>query len=238
MMTLPVQNYAAATAKIRAMYGKRITDDEYMQMCSAHSVAEIAKILKQHPSYENVLAAVDEKQIHRGQLESLLRRQIFLDFDRICKYVQKNDEIYLRAFLWRVEIDQIISCLRLYKSGRQSDFILTVPSYLLSVSSLPYSQMSVIKSYNELCDLLSGTQYHKFLSTFNQIAIDDMQLFESTAIAWYFRMLMNFADKMTGKVKLISRELIGSQIDIINITLIFRLKKFFNMQPERIREIL
>ena len=39
-------NYYATVAKTRAMYGKRVTAEDYSELASKHSVAEIADYLK------------------------------------------------------------------------------------------------------------------------------------------------------------------------------------------------
>ena len=65
------------SAKAKSMYGKRLTDADYKDMLRRSSVSDIAAYLKENTSYQTALAQVDTHNIHRGQLENLLLRELF-----------------------------------------------------------------------------------------------------------------------------------------------------------------
>lgn len=64
----------AILSKARAMYGKRLTAADYQALLTCQSVGEVAAYLKQRTVYAQVLSGVNELTIHRGQLESLLKK--------------------------------------------------------------------------------------------------------------------------------------------------------------------
>ena len=62
------------SAKVRALYGHRLMPEDYNAMLHAHSVSEVASYLKAHTGYKAALADVNESTLHRGYLETILRR--------------------------------------------------------------------------------------------------------------------------------------------------------------------
>ena len=76
----------AVLAKARAKYGKFLTDRDYTSILACQSVAEVMVYLKSHTHYASVLSEVNERDVHRGRLEQLLRQYQFDDFDTLCRY--------------------------------------------------------------------------------------------------------------------------------------------------------
>lgn len=64
--------YSAIAAKLKAMYSKFLTRDDYEQLLERKSVNDICSYLKSTPGYGEVLEQVNERDIHRGQMEILL----------------------------------------------------------------------------------------------------------------------------------------------------------------------
>jgi V/A-type H+/Na+-transporting ATPase subunit C len=67
----------ALTAKVHAMYGRRLTPQNYRELVRKQSVSEVAAYLKQQTAYSPLLRDINENFIHRGQLENILRRDLF-----------------------------------------------------------------------------------------------------------------------------------------------------------------
>ena len=76
----------AILAKARAMYGNRLTRKNYADLLQCRTVADVAAYLKMHTNYKDVLASLNENDIHRGQLEIVLRKKIFRDFEKLARY--------------------------------------------------------------------------------------------------------------------------------------------------------
>ena len=67
--------YSAIAAKLKAMYSKFLTRDDYEQLLERKSVNDICSYLKSTPGYGEVLEQVNERDIHRGQMEILLEQK-------------------------------------------------------------------------------------------------------------------------------------------------------------------
>ena len=59
------RNYNATVAKIMAIYGKRLTPQDYSELMSRQSVAEAAEYLKKNTHYSDMLSSIDTNTIHR-----------------------------------------------------------------------------------------------------------------------------------------------------------------------------
>lgn len=76
----------AVLAKARAKYGRFLTDRDYASLIACQSVAEVMVYLKSHTHFASVLSEVNERDVHRGRLEMLLRQYLFNEFDTLCRY--------------------------------------------------------------------------------------------------------------------------------------------------------
>ena len=76
----------AILAKARAMYGRRLTEQNYTDLLGCRSVGEVAAYLKTRTSYSDILEGVAALNIHRGRLEELLRKRLFLQYASLCRY--------------------------------------------------------------------------------------------------------------------------------------------------------
>ena len=63
----------AIPAKARAKYGRRLTSEDYNNLIHCKTVAEVANYLKSNTYYNDVLSQLNEHNIHRGQVELLLK---------------------------------------------------------------------------------------------------------------------------------------------------------------------
>ena len=72
----------AMITKSRAMYGKRLTNENYQDLVRMKSVREIASYLKETPGYADVLSNIYPESVHRGQLELLLHKSLFNKYIR------------------------------------------------------------------------------------------------------------------------------------------------------------
>ena len=75
--------YSAIAAKLKAMYSKFLTRDDYEQLLERKSVNDICSYLKSTPGYGEVLEQVNERDIHRGQMEILLEQEMVDEYVRL-----------------------------------------------------------------------------------------------------------------------------------------------------------
>ena len=83
--------YSAIAAKLKAMYSKFLTRDDYEQLLERKSVNDICSYLKSTPGYGEVLEQVNERDIHRGQMEILLEQEMVDEYVRLYNMDAKDN---------------------------------------------------------------------------------------------------------------------------------------------------
>jgi len=231
----------ATLTKSRAKYGKRLTDDDYKHLCSCRSITEVTAFLKGHPAYSAALSEVNEKSAHRGFLESKLRNYNLSEITSLCRYETAGDGSITEYPIMLNDITQLLTFLRMLSAGNQHEYVLTIPHYLTSHSTIDFIELSKVRNFSEFCDVLKKTKYAKAITPFFS---SDNEKFDFSAVerALYGFMYSKILEKTEryyhGSEKTELYELFGSRIDIINFLNIYRLKKYYNAEPERIRTLL
>ena len=108
----------AITTKAKAMYGRRLRSEDYHALVHKKSVAEIAAYLKNETDYASTFANVKESEIHRGDLEALLKKDMFERGCKLAHYADGKDKELYEIGIFKSEIDLILGKLRLFNSSR------------------------------------------------------------------------------------------------------------------------
>lgn len=234
-------NNAIAT-KIKAMYGKRITEDQYREMAREKSVADVVKFLKEKTSYGNVLASAQPSMLHRGQLENLLWHERFSKYLRLMHYNQNPDDRFYGYIIIEVEIQQILQILRLLISDRPGDYITMLPSFIGKHSSYDFMELAKVRSYDDLLAVLQKTPYYEVLLPLKPAADEDINYTKcETALYTYFYGYLNeVVDKQfSGKARSDLHEIIDTRVELTNITTIYRIKRYFpNVSQDYLKQCL
>ena len=82
----------AIFTKVKAMYGRRLTDAQYRALLHRRSVAEIVTYLRDETDYADVLADTAPTAVHRQQLEHLLRKHRYLQYRTLLRYDTRRGE--------------------------------------------------------------------------------------------------------------------------------------------------
>ena len=125
------KNSPAVLSKARAMYGKRITPAQFDEMLRCPSVVEVAAYLKGHTHYQKVLSGISENDIHRGQLEELLRRAFLEECDKLFYYQGQLAGTQFDFFLQETEIQELMRMVLLIRAGKTEHFIVELPQHLM-----------------------------------------------------------------------------------------------------------
>lgn len=226
------------SAKVRALYGHRLRPEDYSAMLHAHSVGEVAGYLKAHTDYKAALADVNEATLHRGYLETILRRFRFERLAALARYESMTHMPLSDAFIRLGEIQQILAFLRLLNAGRPEAYIFDMPLYFNSHSRLDLIGLSEVRSYSELCALLDGTDYARTIRQFPPDESGRIPLPEAeTALfsEWYALFFGRIRQFTHGEERRQLTELLSQHLNTRNVLRIYRMKQYFQMGAEQIR---
>lgn len=230
----------AMSAKAKAMYGKRISDNDYNALINKKSVAEIASYLKNETSYHNTLDGINENAIHRGQLEMLLRYDWFNRFFSLLRYADKQSHFY-HYIVGINEIEQIMACLHMIENNDQLDLVKKLPVHLNDYMSFDLMALAKVKDYDQLLQIVNNTIYFdtllknkpKRMEDFNYVSVEA----ELTKI-YYDHLIKTIDKEFKGSKKEKIKNMFLTQIELNNIIKIYRLKRYFDASSEQIESVI
>lgn len=232
----------AVLAKARSMYAHALTPSDYEELLKRRSVSDVVSYLKSETSYGDIFDDLKEVNIHRGQLESLLNEEAFMRTSRLIHYAPKNDMKFYRLGIIRQEINLILTKVRLLDNNESANYEIDIPSYLVKYATFDLYGLLSINDYQALLAHLAKTPYYHVLVNYAPKDEDDKvdtNMMELDFKHIYFKEYVDTIKTLfKGQKQKDLLTMLYTQIELQNISKIYRLKKFFNATPEQIKESL
>ncbi len=230
---------SAVPAKCRAVYGAFLKKADYDSLIQRTSVGAVTAYLKGVPEYRELFAETDETTIHRGQLESILGEHIFRTYIRIKKFSTGGRNGILNFYLKKCEAEQIIKLITATASGTQQSFFLSLPAYLMDFLSFDAEEAAKASGFKELAGILSSVKMYKPLIPYLEAENPDINkciaVVNGCYLSWAFGAVnRSFKGRQRERLK----QFFLRKIDMDNVLLCYRLKKFFDEDEERIKELI
>ena len=238
-------NGAALIAKAKAVYGRRITADEYNAMLHKTTVPQVVSALKSTPRYRHELASVDAQQIHRGQIELLLSKSVFETYMRLCQFVPGNMNGFDSFYVRKIELDIILNTIMFLVSGQRDKIIIYLPSYMAPYVSFDLMALAGVKSFDDLLKLLKDTRYYKILKAalpHSAYRANEKLDFEELSLSLYtdyYKGLLKLTGSGFSEAESDSlNQAVSRRIALDNLLLIYRMKAYFNRPAEEIKRLI
>lgn len=231
----------ALATKVKARFGKRLTESQYQELLHKRSVAELAGWLKNQPAYSNVLKDVQESAIHREQLENILRRNIFAQYMELLNFNFDGKDSYYVQRVRKLEVDQILQMVQALNSGDVQGYVSQVPSFASHYARFDFMSLSGAEDFDGLINALRGTPYAALMMPLRPLPgkLIDYPSCEKTLYSNYYKELYFLLGHSFNKK--VSDELtksISIRAQLLNLESIYRLKRYFSMSPEEIKPYL
>lgn len=235
------RNLNATVAKLHAIYGKRLKADDYTALMNCTSVAEAADYLKHNTYYSRILEGVDTDNIHRGNLENILRRGFYENYFRILSFEKIGGDEFYNFITVKTEIEEILICISHINAGTD-DHINTLPIYMNRFTCFDLMELAHVRSFSELLSLTEKTPYHDILKGFapapksdGSDGIIDYARCELALRTYYTRRLAASAEGFGDETGKKLRSFIGTQTDMINIINAYRMTRYFHADEKDIK---
>lgn len=228
----------AVLAKARAKYGKFLSDRDYASLTACQSVTEVMVYLKSHTHFASALSDVNDRDVHRGRLEQLLRQYLFDEFDSLCRYDSGISAGFSRYFVEKTEVEQIIRFLVLLNSNSTDKFIFQFPAFLSKHTEIDVNALANARDYNEFLAALSNTSYYELLKDYapdekGRLPVSQMEDVLYGHILRHMTELIRKKTKGSEQHELLTMFRTISDYSIFSR--ILRLKKYYQLSPEVIR---
>ncbi|MCI6005011.1 MAG: V-type ATPase subunit [Blautia sp.] len=236
-----ILSYSGLSTKIRAMQSKLITEDQLAEIIRLPGVPQAAAYLKRTPAYADAWAAVDENNLHRGQIEKMLKASIFRDFSKIYSFANSRQRTFLDLYSKRYEIRVLKEMITNIFDHRETDPVDLSPyrEFFRRHSKLDLDALNACRTMPEFINALKGNEFYIPLS---HIQDHENALLFDYGMAldlYYFTQIWNVRKKLFSGNDL--KEITfayGEKFDMLNLQFIQRSKQCFNMQPADIYALL
>lgn len=234
-----INSSTAVITKARSKYGKRLTQKDYDALLKCHSVAQVVNYLKTHTHYSQTLSKINENEVHRGRLESILKQQVFYDFDSLCRYEMSSGSPFSEFIIRRYEIEQLVHFLLLLSCGKVEDYLFSLPSYFNKHTDIDLYKLSKCKDYDTFINSLGHSEYKRILSDFkpNENGTIDLASVENALNIYSYKELYDaIAKRKSKKEKANLKQLCDYVNDFCNISRILRIKKYYTMTSKQCKQ--
>lgn len=233
-----MNSYVAVAAKTRAMYGECLDDKDFQNLLTKQSVGEIFLYLKNKGSYRRFFSKINEADVHRGDIEYFLQKEIFDEYRRLLNFMDSSKSSVLRFWFARREVDYLKHRIRnLYNhesishsfenAEEADDFFKSHTSIDVDLCK----KATVLEDFVKACE---GTVYCDVLKRASSVNADYFSI-AMTLDGLYYKLLWEASKKYLLKEEQKDfSKLLGSQADMLNIMWIYRGKRYFNFDNKLI----
>ena len=228
---MPISASNAITAKVRAKFGARLTDQNYRDMMALGSVAEVASYLKTRTKYAAALNDIRESAVHRGNLERLLNEYYLTEMSALCRFERNVGDKMAAVLTLREELKVVLDFLRYLAVGKPEQYLLVSSAVSDSLVSFDLRKMAASRNLAELKTALGASPFAKAIAGFAKADKDkfDYTIVESVLNRELYEFEVNFVNKnFSGAAKRELLDIIGMRADLQNAMICYRAKKYFN----------
>ncbi len=213
----------ALTAKCRTMKGRLLSKDQYLALAARQSLPDAVAFLASTEGYSKIFADVDPNRVHRARLEQLLERNIIDAYSKLYTFTSGSEREFFGLLIEEFTITCLLDAIRATEYDDSMDFY-PVPNFIREHSAIDFSRIFRTDSRDEILAALSGTEYHETLEGMIDGSFEDI---ESALLRAYYKKLVKKTGKLFSGVE--QKEILGAihaKIDIINISIILRTRRF------------
>ena len=222
--------YPNLNSKIKGMYAKRITKNDLEDLIKQNNLKNAILLLK---TKCDIFKNADEN-IDRLEIESLLEKDQINDILKIQKLLDNKDKEIFEMFLLQYEIKCVKSIFRkLFSDDKKDDIIVQNVKMWTNALFSDIRGIETVQNFYEFFGAIKRMKYNKILKKYQEQENINVFEVENEIDKLYFETLYD-----TVKNEVNSKKIIGSEIDLLNVLWIFRIKKYYNFESEKINQIL
>lgn len=231
-----MKTYIPLITKIKAMNAKLLNSNDYKNLAYATSVVDFASYLKNHPSYLHSLAAYDEQLLHREELEHILTKTLYHDYDQLYRFCNIEQRTFLKLFFLVYESDLLKTILYHLHHKKKDNYILDLKSFWKKYSTLDIDLLYEARSLEEFKKVLDKSIYQDAMLRLTPQ--DNIFLYEKALDRFVFKYFWQKKHHLLNNGPFLLKKIEGKQVDLLNIIFIYRAKTYYSMDVAEIVEML
>lgn len=228
---IPSVRYPALNAKMKGMYANNLSKQDYDELLSQTNLKDAIIFLKnKFPILENL-----NENMHRKAIEQELDNLYIYVILKLFKYLNKSEVEIFMQILSKYEIGCVKNVFRNVTTNTDSK------EYLKNIDNWTTSMFKQIDGINdvteetEFLELIKSQDYYKIFKEYEDIIENaPLEEIEVKLDKFYFQKIYNLSKKINKNML----NIVGTEIDLLNVIWIYRSKKYFNYSKDEIRKIL
>ncbi|MDO4275133.1 MAG: V-type ATPase subunit [Eubacteriales bacterium] len=236
-----VLSYSGLSTKIRAMQSRLVTEAQLQEIIQLPNVTQVVSYLKRMPEYIQAWSSLDENDIHRGDIEKLLKKSIFGDFSRIYHFANPEQKKFLELYSKRYEIRVLKEIMTNLFDHRDTDPVDITPyrDFFRLHSKLDVDRLAASADMEEFINALKGNEFYGPLSKIQEHETALLFDYGMALDLYYFTQIWNIRKKLfSGNDLAEITKAYGEKFDMLNLQFIQRSKRYFHMDPASIYALL
>ncbi len=232
--------YPVINSKIHSLMSHLLTEENYRELISKRSVVEIIRYLKEKTVYTDVLGDKNIEDIHRRDLEILIRNKRLEVIKKFTHFFHEPERGFVILLLKRFEIENLKLAIRnALTSAKEDERDISTKFYEIgNYASFDPVRIATSNSIDEILDILRNTPYYteirNILESYKGTDRNLVYILETALDKWHLTNIRRHLNKLSGTDRTAVMETIGKQIDLMNAEWIIRAKRFYNLSPEEL----
>lgn len=230
-----VVKFSAINSKVKALKGKMLKEEEYLELLQSKGFKNSLRILKERTHYGELLKEYDIEKIHRGELEIILDKHYTRIYNKFINYFNGEYRKFIKNLFLRWEIEDLKIIIRGKYIGRTKEEIEKVLIGKGRLNSIDYDYLLSSKNLEELVDRLKGSIYYNAIKNLIK-DINEKGLFriETELDFVYFSNIRKELKHLDKENREVISQIIGIEGDLLNLSWIYRGKKYYEITPEEL----
>ena len=233
-------SYSGIAAKIKAMEGKLITNEQYKAMAALGSVAEAVGFLRTLRPYQEIFSNMDDESLHRGSIERLLNDSLYGDYTKLYRFSNLKQRQFLDFYFFHLETNILKNCLRNAVAHEPVSLGLArYEEFFGKHSRVDLIRVSASENLDEFIENMAGTSYYPILNHLRESGDTDHFDYEMALDLFYFKKAWAMIKKTLPKSEQQSiYKFFGTKLDLLNLQWIYRTKRYYAASQETIQALL
>lgn len=230
-----IQRFSAINTKVRILERDLLTKEDFRNLISKKTVAEALEYLRDNTVYSTILKDKDIHNLTIEEMELLFKKYIVNQYEKLIHFFTNEYKKLFRIMFWRFEIEDLKLYLRAISRREGTKHLKDLVVYSGMYNCLDYDELSTSNSLEELIEHLKGIVYYDALKPYLDEAPEKRLFYmEMKLDGLYFKRLSEQAEKLEREDREILKELLGKNIDLLNLQWIYRGLKFYKLSPEEL----
>lgn len=228
-----VKKYAAVNTKIRYLFSELLKKSDYKKLLEFSTYEESFNYLKNNTSYSKIIETDDVLEIE--ELERLFNKNLRKSLEKVNYYFSNENREFIHALFIRYEVENLKLLIRLLIRNESLEGYLDKIYIPKIKTNVDYDLLFNSSSIEEMIMNLSNTPYKRVLEQY----IDEEErrkifYMEMTLDRHYFNNLTKTTQNLAKDDRKEVGELLGRNIDLLNIQWIYRGSKYYGLSSEEL----